>query len=113
MTCAATAWPSKRDVFGVNVTPTCYDEAETVITESALLRENRIVTYFSVHGLATATLDPSFRTILNAFDMVAPDGQPIRWALNCFHKAQLQDRVYGPEMMLRLCARAAAQGIGI
>jgi exopolysaccharide biosynthesis WecB/TagA/CpsF family protein len=44
---------------------------------------------------------------------VAPDGQPVRWALNHFHQARLADRVYGPELMLRLCARAEQEQVGI
>jgi exopolysaccharide biosynthesis WecB/TagA/CpsF family protein len=45
--------------------------------------------------------------------MVAPDGQPVRWALNAFHGAGLKDRVYGPELMLRLCEKAAEAGVGV
>jgi exopolysaccharide biosynthesis WecB/TagA/CpsF family protein len=45
--------------------------------------------------------------------MVAPDGQPVRWALNLLHAARLKDRVYGPELTLRLCAQAAREGVPI
>ena len=40
-------------------------------------------------------------------------GKPIRWALNALHKTGLVERVCGPETMLRLCAKAADDGIGI
>ncbi|MFH1746178.1 MAG: WecB/TagA/CpsF family glycosyltransferase, partial [Planctomycetota bacterium] len=42
-----------------------------------------------------------------------PDGQPVRWALGWLHRVHLADRVYGPLLMLRLCERAAAEGIPI
>ena len=46
-------------------------------------------------------------------DIVAPDGQPVRWALNLRWSLNLLDRVYGPSMMLRICERAADAGIGV
>ncbi len=46
-------------------------------------------------------------------DMITPDGQPVRWALNLLHGTKLKDRVYGPELMLRLCHRAADEGVPI
>ena len=38
-----------------------------------------------------------------------PDGQPLVWALNALGHG-LRDRVYGPELMDRACARAAETG---
>ena len=38
-----------------------------------------------------------------------PDGQPLVWALNALGH-DLDDRVYGPELMQRACARAARDG---
>ena len=38
-----------------------------------------------------------------------PDGQPLVWALNLLGHS-LDDRVYGPELMARDCARAAQTG---
>ena len=39
------------------------------------------------------------------FDVVTPDGQPVRWALNLLHGAGLADRVYGPTLTLRVLER--------
>jgi exopolysaccharide biosynthesis WecB/TagA/CpsF family protein len=44
---------------------------------------------------------------------VSADGQPVRWAMNLLHGTRLADRVYGPELMLRLCRGAAEAGIAI
>jgi fatty acid desaturase len=38
-------------------------------------------------------------------------GHPTRWALNHLHCSGLKDRVYGPESMARLCARAALESV--
>jgi exopolysaccharide biosynthesis WecB/TagA/CpsF family protein len=51
--------------------------------------------------------------MVNTFELIGPDGQPVRWALNLLHKTGLRDRVYGPELMLRLTARAAEQGLPV
>jgi N-acetylglucosaminyldiphosphoundecaprenol N-acetyl-beta-D-mannosaminyltransferase len=67
----------------------------------------------SVHGLTLGAIDPSFGEQLNRFDVVTPDGQPLRWALNLLHEAGLTHRVYGPTLMLRVCEAAAREGVGI
>jgi N-acetylglucosaminyldiphosphoundecaprenol N-acetyl-beta-D-mannosaminyltransferase len=51
--------------------------------------------------------DPQLRTALLGSSMNVPDGQPLRWALHALGH-RLGDRVYGPELMLRASARAAA-----
>jgi N-acetylglucosaminyldiphosphoundecaprenol N-acetyl-beta-D-mannosaminyltransferase len=50
---------------------------------------------------------------LNRFDMICPDGQPVRWALNLLSKVGLKDRVYGPFLTLHVCRMAAEQGVSI
>ena len=45
--------------------------------------------------------------------MVTPDGQPVRWALNVLHGVKLTDRVYGPDLTLRVLARCAAEGLPV
>jgi N-acetylglucosaminyldiphosphoundecaprenol N-acetyl-beta-D-mannosaminyltransferase len=113
MRSAQVSWPKKCDLFGVGISATHYDEAEEQIMRAAFHRQSALVTALAVHGLMTAVGDYQQRERINAFDLVAPDGQPVRWALNKFHRASLGDRVYGPELMLRLCRRAAAQGVSI
>jgi exopolysaccharide biosynthesis WecB/TagA/CpsF family protein len=110
---AAATWPSKCDLFGVRVSATTYDEAVEAIIGAAKRNQSAAVTAFAVHGLVTAAGDPSYRDMVNTFEIISPDGQPVRWALNKFYKAGLNDRVYGPEMMLRTCNRAAKDSVTI
>jgi exopolysaccharide biosynthesis WecB/TagA/CpsF family protein len=109
----ATNWPPRYDLFGARVSATTYADLEALILRAARAHENAVVTHLPVHGIVTAARDPRFRAAVNAFDVVAPDGQPVRWALNHLHGTRLADRVYGPELMLRLCARAAVERIPI
>jgi N-acetylglucosaminyldiphosphoundecaprenol N-acetyl-beta-D-mannosaminyltransferase len=107
------AWPRKHDLFGVQISSTTYQEAEEIIIQAARQRVSAAVTHLPVHGVVTAAMNARYRTQIDAFDIAAPDGQPVRWALNRFHGAGLADRCYGPELMMRLCKRAAGEGIGI
>lgn len=67
----------------------------------------------AVHSVMEGALDPEHRHRLNALDLVLPDGQPVRWALAWRHGIKLENRVYGPDFMLAVCARAADEGIPI
>ncbi len=107
------AWPRKHNIFGISVSETTYDILLDTIIQATKQGIPAIVDHMPVHGLVTASRDPYFKSVMNGFDVVAPDGQPVRWALNLLHKTNLSDRVYGPEFMLRLCCRAAEIGVGI
>lgn len=106
-------WPERRSLFGVRVSVVDYDESVRCIEQAVLRRQPAIVTHMAVHALVTAASDADYRAKVNQFDVVAPDGQPVRWALNYLESTRLPDRVYGPELMLRLCRRAAETGIGV
>jgi exopolysaccharide biosynthesis WecB/TagA/CpsF family protein len=106
-------WPPRHLLFGVPVSATNEAEAESSVLAAARAGRPALVDHLSVHGLSEAQHDPSFREALTHFDLVAPDGQPVRWALNLLFGTKLRDRVYGPALMERLCARAAKEEIGV
>jgi exopolysaccharide biosynthesis WecB/TagA/CpsF family protein len=108
-----TAWPAKVDLLGVEISLTDYDSLARLIVAAGQRNEPALATFLPVHGVVTAATDAGYKYRINSFDVVAPDGQPVRWALNWIHKAGLVDRVSGPEMMLRLCQRAANEGVSI
>ena len=110
---AAPRWPAKHDLFGVRMSTTTYGECVNVLLDAARRRQPAVAAHLAVHAVVTAATDPAHRARVNAFDIAAPDGQPVRTALNWFHRAGLVDRVYGPELMLRLCRAAAHQGVSV
>lgn len=110
---AARGWPAKRPVLGIGISVTTYDEAVDAVVAAARRGAGGVVDAASVHAVVEAARDPALNRKVNSFDLVTPDGQPVRWALNLLHRARLGDRVYGPELMLRLCRRAADEGLGI
>ena len=97
----------KHPVLGVQVDVTDYESAVDRIVQSARNRKPFAVTALPVHGIMTGARDPEHRYRLNSFDLLLPDGQPVRWALNYLHGVGLRERVYGPTLMLALCERLA------
>lgn len=103
----------KRNVLGVLVDAVDQEAAEQRVVEAAHDGRSYGVSALAVHGVMTGVLDPVHRHRLNALELVTPDGQPVRWALNWLHGTRLRDRVYGPDLTLSLCARAAAEGLPV
>lgn len=103
----------KVDLFGVGITVTTYDDATERIMNAARNRRSFAVSALAVHGLMEAVDDPDFRDVVNRIDLVTPDGQPVRWAMNALHRTGLDDRVYGPDLTWRVIEAAAGEGIGI
>ncbi len=104
---------SKRNVVGVLINATDYNQAVNHVISAA--REGRpcAVSALAVHGVMTGALDAQHRFRLNHLDLVVPDGQPVRWALNVLHGAGLRDRVYGPDLMLAICEGAVREHLPI
>jgi N-acetylglucosaminyldiphosphoundecaprenol N-acetyl-beta-D-mannosaminyltransferase len=103
----------KLNVLGVQIDATDYHDAVGQIVSAARARTGMTVSALAVHGVMTGALDPVHRYRLNHLDLVVPDGQPVRWAMNLLHGAGLPERVYGPTLMLRLCERAAAEELPV
>jgi len=103
----------KKNLLGVLVDSIDYDAAIEQILSAARERRSFAVAALPVHGIMTGFLDQEHRYRLNHFDLVCPDGQPVRWALNLLYEGRLRDRVYGPNLMLAVCERAASEGLGV
>lgn len=104
---------TKRNVLGVWVDGIDCTWAVERIIDCAEARQPFTVSALAVHGVMTGVLDSGHRHRLNHLDLVVPDGQPVRWALNWLHGAGLKEPVRGPTLMLRLCEVAAARAVPI
>ena len=103
----------RHNVLGVMVNAVDYEAAVAQVVSAGHSRRPLAVSALAVHGVMTGVLDAEHRYRLNALDLVVPDGQPVRWALNRLHQTALTDRVYGPMLMLKTCDKAATEGLPI
>ena len=101
----------KRNVLGILIDAADYESACDMIFNAVKRKQSLTVTALAVHGLMTGALDREHQFRLNHFDLLLPDGQPVRWVLNLLHHAGLSERVYGPNLTVRICAGAAEKGI--
>lgn len=103
----------KRSVLGVLIDVVDYRSAVSRIMLAAEERRSYAVSALAVHGVMCAVRDVELRRCLNNFDMVTPDGQPVRWALNWLYGSGLRDRVYGPKLVHIVLQQAAAEGLPV
>jgi N-acetylglucosaminyldiphosphoundecaprenol N-acetyl-beta-D-mannosaminyltransferase len=103
----------KHNVLGVMVDGVDYDAVIARVLAAARERRPLSLTALAVHGVMTGVRDQQHRARLNAFDIVAPDGQPVRWALNILYRAGLSDWVSGPELTARLLSRMSDEGLAV
>ena len=105
--------PPKRDLFGIGVSAAEPGRVVDQIMHWVHARRPAIVDFMAVHSLIVAVRDREHGRRMNAFDLVACDGQPMRWAMNRFHRADLAERTYGPTAMLNVCRRCAAENVPV
>jgi N-acetylglucosaminyldiphosphoundecaprenol N-acetyl-beta-D-mannosaminyltransferase len=99
-------------ILHVNVHETSYDFATKQIQSWAQLGESRYVCAANVHVIMQAYDDPAFRRVVNAADLVTPDGMPLVWMMRA-KGPRAQKRVYGPTLMLSVLEAAALQRIPV
>ena len=71
------------------------------------------VSALAVHGLVTSVREKEIGDRVKKIDLVVPDGQPVRWALNSIHNVGLKDRVYGPTLTLHVLEKASQQKLNV
>jgi N-acetylglucosaminyldiphosphoundecaprenol N-acetyl-beta-D-mannosaminyltransferase len=103
----------KKNLFGIDYSITNYTDSASLIVKYAIQRTSYGMSALAVHGLIESCKSDSLRKLVNKIDLVVPDGQPIRWALNSFYSVNLKDRVYGPELTLHVLRQANELGLRI
>ena len=99
-------------VLGAVIDVLTWDEALQRIEAWADRNESRYVCICNAHSAVTASRDQAFRAAIAGADMATPDGAPVAWMLRRLGFAG-QERINGPDLMWRLCARAATSGRAI
>jgi N-acetylglucosaminyldiphosphoundecaprenol N-acetyl-beta-D-mannosaminyltransferase len=104
--------PEAVEVLGVPVSAVDYDGVMDWMDGMVAARSRGYVCVAATHTVMVAQEDTETMEAVLGADLVVPDGQPLVWALRAFGR-RLPDRVYGPDLMLRHCERAAERGTRI
>jgi len=104
---------TKRSVLGVGIDAVTPSEALGRVIGAAKEGRTYRVSALAVHGVMEAHDDPALLHRVNDLEMVTPDGQPVRWALNLLYRCNLKERVYGPRLMLDVCREAARENLPV
>jgi N-acetylglucosaminyldiphosphoundecaprenol N-acetyl-beta-D-mannosaminyltransferase len=100
---------ARVDVLGVGISAINPDAALTEISRWITEDEQHYVCVTGMHGVMEAQHDPELLRIHNDSGLTTPDGMPMVWAAR-HAGAKHVERVYGPDLMLAVCERAAANG---
>lgn len=102
-------WPPSFRVLGVRVNAVQIPDVVALMQHWIQQRDaSRFITVTSMHGVSESRRDQRFQAILNAADLVVPDGMPLVW-MGRRHGHALKRRVYGPELMEAFCRQTAGR----
>jgi exopolysaccharide biosynthesis WecB/TagA/CpsF family protein len=103
----------KVNIFGINYSVTDYNKASDEIIDHGKAKISYGVSALAVHGLIESYNNPQLKEKVNKLDLIVPDGQPVRWAMNSLHNVGLKDRVYGPTLTLEVLKKANKEKLAI
>jgi N-acetylglucosaminyldiphosphoundecaprenol N-acetyl-beta-D-mannosaminyltransferase len=101
--------PQRVDVLGVGISATAMDEAVATIASWIDNGDREYVCVTPVHGVMESQANESLRRVHNESGLTVPDGMPMVWA-GKFAGARNMSRVYGPDLMERVCELASKRG---
>jgi N-acetylglucosaminyldiphosphoundecaprenol N-acetyl-beta-D-mannosaminyltransferase len=97
------------NVLGVGLSVLNLRTALDAIAGAVRERRKGYLCVTGVHGVMEAQTDENFRRILNSAFLCTPDGMPMVWLGKLRGHAEM-GRVYGPDLMLDVCAWSEASG---
>lgn len=104
--------PSHRFIVGQRVDATSYADATARVVAWAANRQSRYLCASNVHMVMHGYDVPAFREVVNAADLITPDGMPLVWGLRALG-VESASRVYGPTLALKVCEAAAREGLPV
>ncbi|MEM6252980.1 MAG: WecB/TagA/CpsF family glycosyltransferase [Cyanobacteria bacterium P01_D01_bin.156] len=99
-------------ILGTHIYATSYGDACDRISHWAQTQESCYIVAANVHVVMTAYWNPDYRNVVNHAALVTPDGMPLVWGLRRLG-IKHQSRVYGPDLMLAWCERAAQEQLSV
>ncbi len=99
----------RANILGVGVSTINMEIALRTIEEWISRQDHHYMCVTGVHGVMESWRDEDLRRVHNAAGLVTPDGMPLVWLSRLMGFRQVE-RVYGPDLMLRVCECSAQQG---
>lgn len=97
-------------LLNVRVGVLTVDRAAARLLKMASSRRRGYVCVAPVSTLVDARLDPDYCRVVNAAEMVTPDGVPVVW-MGRFKGFRDIQRTYGPDLMQAVCDQGRASGL--
>jgi N-acetylglucosaminyldiphosphoundecaprenol N-acetyl-beta-D-mannosaminyltransferase len=104
--------PAARRILGMRVDATSYTDAAEEILRWARDGQPRCVCVATVNNVIEAYDHPEYGAIMEAADLVTPDGMPLVWGLRLLGVGAAT-RVYGPDLTPVVCRLAAERGVPV
>jgi N-acetylglucosaminyldiphosphoundecaprenol N-acetyl-beta-D-mannosaminyltransferase len=99
----------RTNILGTAVSAVNMESAVSAIGQWIQSDERQYVCVTGVHGIMESFREPELQKIHNRAGLVTPDGMPLVW-ISKFMGHQHVERVYGPDLMLELCAASTVYG---
>ena len=99
-------------LLGMRIDSTSYKNTVRKIDEWEKQGESRYICAANVHMVMETYDSEDFRFVVNHADIVTPDGVPLVWLMR-FRGIKIQQRVYGPTLMLHVLELAANENIPV
>jgi N-acetylglucosaminyldiphosphoundecaprenol N-acetyl-beta-D-mannosaminyltransferase len=104
--------PPSHYILNTRTDAICYPEAAELVLGWAKAGESRYVSVATVNNIMEAYDSPGFREVMNASDLVTPDGMPLVWGLRLLG-VKNATRVYGPDLAPVILGQAARAAIPV
>ncbi|MBI4890229.1 MAG: WecB/TagA/CpsF family glycosyltransferase [Acidobacteria bacterium] len=101
-----------RWILGMRVDSTSYERAVKAIVKRAKSGNGGYVCVASVNNVMEAHDSPEILAAMNGSELTTPDGMPLVWGLRSLG-ASAATRVYGPDLMPAILARAEEEGLAV
>lgn len=103
----------KYRILNVDINYSSYDYFVEKILRQAINNRPFKMAPVASHPITKSFFNKSLKKALDQFDMVLPDGQSLVWAANMLYKANIKERVYGPELFNRIVEKCQEKDIRV
>jgi N-acetylglucosaminyldiphosphoundecaprenol N-acetyl-beta-D-mannosaminyltransferase len=97
------------NILGVGVSALALLNASRQIGSWVEARQEYYVNVCTVHTVMECQRDPELKKIVNRSGIATPDGMPLVWLCH-YYGAKNVTRVYGPDLLLSVCADSTTKG---